>query len=205
MQRGPAVYVIDDHEVMRSLLSALVAQLGLECVAFESAGQFLAQCDRVAGGCLVLDIGLPGMNGLELQAELNRRGIILPVIFLSGQADVPKAVRAMRHGAFDFLQKPADNRTIVAAIERALSHDRAVRQSLREIQTLRLRFASLTEREREVLTRLADGQTNKQMGLSLGITQRTVEAHRARLMQKMGAQSFAHLVRMIMDLEHSDA
>jgi two-component system, LuxR family, response regulator FixJ len=153
----------------------------------------------------VLDIGLPGMNGLQLQEELNRRGITLPVIFLTGQADVPNAVRAMRHGAFDFLEKPADNAQIVAAIERALAHDRSVRAGLRQTETLRLRFASLTEREHEVMTRLAAGHTNKEASRSLGVTERTIEAHRAKLMRKLDAQSFAHLVRMIKDLEHRSA
>jgi len=201
VKREPAVYVVDDHEVMRSLLGALTSRMGLQCIAFESAAQFLAGCEQISGGCLVLDIGLPGMNGLELQEELNRRGVTLPVIFLTGRADVPIAVRAMRHGAFDFLQKPADNGTIVAAIERALAHDKSVRAELRQTEALRLRFASLMQREREVLTRLAAGQSNKETSRSLGVSLRTVEAHRAQLMRKMQAQSFAHLVRMIRDLE----
>ncbi len=205
MKGEPAIYVVDDHEVMRSLLGALTSHMGLECIAFESAAQFLASCEHICGGCLVLDIGLSEMNGLQLQEELNRRGVTLPVIFLTDRADVPIAVSAMRHGAFDFLQKPADNATIVNAIERALAHDRSVRTTLRKSETLRLRFASLTKRELEVLTSLAEGNTNKETSRSLGVTQRTIEAHRAHLMQKMDAQSFAHLVRMIRDLEDRDA
>jgi two-component system, LuxR family, response regulator FixJ len=205
MKREPAIYVIDDHHSMRSLLSALTSDMSHECIAFETATHFLASCEDICGGCLVLDIGLPGMDGLQLQDELNRRGVTLPVIFLTGRADVPNAVRAMRHGAFEFLEKPADNAKIVDAIERALAYDRSVRSALRQTQTLRLRFALLTDREREVLTRLAAGHTNKATSLSLGVSERTIEAHRAKLMQKLDAQSFAHLVRMLKDLENTSA
>jgi FixJ family two-component response regulator len=148
----------------------------------------------------VLDVRMPGMSGLELQEELNRRGAIIPVIFISGHADVPMAVEAIQHGAFDFLQKPFSDQDLIDRIQRALAADADNRRALQQLDELRTRYASLTPREQEVLVLVTDGRANKVMAGDLGVSQRTIEIHRARVMEKMGARSVAQLVRMTLDL-----
>jgi FixJ family two-component response regulator len=143
---------------------------------------------------------MPGMSGLELQEELNRRGAIIPVIFISGHADVPMAVEAIQHGAFDFLQKPFSDQDLIDRIQRALAADADNRQTLAQRDELRRRYDSLTPREQEVLVLVTDGRANKVMAGDLGVSQRTIEIHRARVMEKMGARSMAQLVRMTLDL-----
>jgi FixJ family two-component response regulator len=145
------------------------------------------------------------MSGLELQEELNRRGAIIPVIFISGHADVPMAVEAIQHGAFDFLQKPFSDQDLIDRIQRALAADAGNRQALSQLDELRKRYASLTPREQEVLVLVTDGRANKVMAGDLGLSQRTIEIHRARVMEKMGARSVAQLVRMTLDLGIGDA
>ena len=144
---------------------------------------------------------MPGMSGLELQQLLNMRGAILPVIFVSGHGDIPMAVEAMQHGAFDFLPKPFRDQDLIDRVQRALEKDKANRAQLRERDRIRERFESLTPREREVLSLVTSGKANKVMAADLGVSQRTVEIHRARVMEKMGAASLAQLVRMVMDLQ----
>jgi FixJ family two-component response regulator len=175
--------------------------IGLPAQAFASAQEFLAAYHVVQGGCVVLDIRMPGMGGIELQEELNKRGAVIPVIFITGHADVPMAVEAMRHGAFDFLQKPLRDQDLINRVQQALARDKETRESLREHGRIRARLASLTPREREVLDLLTVGKANKMMAQDLGLSQRTVEIHRAHVMEKMGAKSVAQLVRMVMDLE----
>jgi FixJ family two-component response regulator len=194
------VFVVDDDIAVRSALKLLLQSVHLRATCFESATDFLAQFDPRAAGCAVLDVRMPGMSGLELQDELNRRGAMLPVIFITGHGDVPMAVEAMQHGAFDFLPKPFRDQDLIDRVQRALEKDKSNRAQLRERDRIRERFESLTPREREVLTLVTSGKANKVMAADLGVSQRTVEIHRARVMEKMGAASLAQLVRMVMDL-----
>jgi FixJ family two-component response regulator len=149
----------------------------------------------------VLDVRMPGMSGLELQQLLNLRGAIIPVIFITGHGDIPMAVEAMQHGAFDFLQKPFRDQDLLDRVQRALEKDRGNRALLREKNRIQERRDSLTPREREILDLMTRGKPNKVMAADLGVSQRTVEIHRARVMEKMGASSLAQLVRMVMDLD----
>lgn len=197
----PTVFVVEDDEAVRKLMRTLLHSVGLNAATFASAQEFLTNYHPHQGGCLVLDVRMPGMSGLELQQLLNMRGAILPVIFVSGHGDIPMAVEAMQHGAFDFLPKPFRDQDLIDRVQRALDKDRLNRAQLKEKDRIRERFESLTPREREVLTLVTSGKANKVMAGDLGVSQRTVEIHRARVMEKMGAASLAQLVRMVMDLE----
>ena len=200
-QRPATVFIVDDDDAVRSSLRLLLKSVGLQATAFPSARDYLAAWDPDQPGCLVLDVRMPGMSGLELQEELNRRGAIVPVIFITGHGDIPMAVEAMQHGAFDFLQKPFRDQDLIDRIQKATERDAANRLQLREKELIRARFESLTPREREVLTLVTSGKANKVMAGDLGVSQRTVEIHRARVMEKMHAASLAQLVRMVMDLQ----
>jgi len=201
MTRQATVHVVDDDDAVRSSLRLLLKSVGLPTVAHASAQEFLAAWDGDQPGCLVLDVRMPGMSGIELQAELNQRGAIIPVIFISGHEDIPMAVEAIQHGAFDFLQKPFRAQDLIDRVQRALASDAEHRQLLRQRETLKQRFESLTPREQEVLELVTQGKDNKVMAGDLGVSQRTVEIHRARVMEKMGAQSLAQLVRMVLELD----
>ena len=205
MNRQPIVFVVDDDDAVRNSLRLLLKSAGQPTTAFASAQEFLAGWTTEQPGCLVLDVRMPGMSGLELQEELNRRGAIIPVIFISGHADVPMAVEAIQHGAFDFLQKPFSDQDLIDRIQRALAADADNRQALSQLDELRKRYATLTPREQEVLVLVTDGRANKVMAGDLGVSQRTIEIHRARVMEKMGARSVAQLVRMTLDLGIGDA
>lgn len=200
-QRPATVFIVDDDDAVRSSLRLLLKSVGLQATAFPSARDYLAAWDPDQPGCLVLDVRMPGMSGLELQEELNRRGAIVPVIFITGHGDIPMAVEAMQHGAFDFLQKPFRDQDLIDRIQKATERDAANRTQLREKEQIRARFDSLTPREREVLSLVTSGKANKVMAGDLGVSQRTVEIHRARVMEKMHAASLAQLVRMVMDLQ----
>jgi FixJ family two-component response regulator len=195
-ERAPLVCVVDDDAAARSSLRLLLKSLGLAAAAYESAAEFLASYDPQQPGCLLLDIRMAGMSGLELQQILNRRGCIAPVIFITGHADVPMAVEAMQQGAFDFLQKPFRDQELLDRVQRAIAKDHDIREQLRGNETIRHRFDSLTAREHDVLELVAAGAPNKIIAHKLGISQRTVEIHRARVMEKMNAESLAHLVHM---------
>ena len=201
MTRPATVHVVDDDDAVRSSLRLLLKSVGLPTIAHASAHEFLAAWDGDQPGCLVLDVRMPGMSGIELQAELNQRGAIIPVIFISGHGDIPMAVEAIQHGAFDFLQKPFRDQDLIDRVQRALASDAEHRQLLQQRETLRQRFDLLTPREQEVLQLVTQGKANKVMAGDLGISQRTVEIHRARVMEKMGAQSLAQLVRMVLELD----
>jgi two-component system response regulator FixJ len=204
MKQGlPIVFIVDDDEAVRNSLRLLVKSVGLTAAALVSAQEFLVSYDPLQPGCLVLDVRMPGMSGLELQQQLNLRGAVIPVIFITGHGDVPMAVEAMQQGAFDFLQKPFRDQDLIDRIQRALEKDRANRAELGKHSGLRERHQALTPREREVLALVMSGKANKVMAADLGLSQRTVEVHRARVMEKMGASSLAHLVRMVLDLEES--
>jgi two-component system response regulator FixJ len=195
------VLVVDDDEAVRGSLKLLLKSAGLTTRAYPSAAEFLAAHDDGQPGCLLLDVRMPGMSGLELQDELNRRGAIIPVIFITGHGDVPMAVEAMRRGAMDFLQKPFRDEDLIDRVNRALARDRDNRGQLEARDAIRGRMARLTPRESQVLRLLATGKSNKQMAGNLGVSQRTVEIHRAHLMHKTEATSVAQLVRMLLVAE----
>jgi two-component system, LuxR family, response regulator FixJ len=202
MSAGDAtVYVVEDDDALRSLVTALVHSMGLACRTFASASQFLDDYDSRQPGCLVLDIFMPRMSGLELQDELNRRGAIIPVIFITGHADVASAVAAVRHGAFNYLQKPFRNSELIENVREALDLDRRNRQTLAQQDAIRDRIALLTARERQVLELIVRGLASKVMAEEMGVSKRTVELHRSRVMDKMGARSIAQLVRMFLDFQ----
>jgi two-component system, LuxR family, response regulator FixJ len=199
-ERSPVVFIVDDDEAVRSSLRLLLKSMGLVPVPLRSSREFLAKYDAAQPGCLVLDVRMPEMSGLELQEQLNRQGAIIPVIFITGHGDVPMAVEAMQAGALDFLQKPFRDQDLIDRIQRALEKDRANRAVLSERSLIREHLDSLTPRERQVLTLVTSGKSNKIVAADLGVSQRTVEIHRARVMEKMGASSLAQLVRMVSDL-----
>jgi two-component system response regulator FixJ len=201
IERAPVVFIVDDDEAVRSSLRLLLKSVGLTPQAMGSAREFLQKYDAAQPGCLVLDVRMPEMSGLELQEQLNKLGAVIPVIFITGHGDVPMAVEAMQAGAFDFLQKPFRDQDLIDRIQRALEKDRTSRTTLGERTLIRQRLESLTPREREVLNMVAAGKPNKIMAADLGVSQRTVEIHRARVMEKMDATSLAQLVRMVMDLD----
>jgi len=194
------VVVVDDDEAVRASLRLLMKSVGLAVETHASAGEFLAAYNPAQPGCLVLDVRMPGMSGLELQEQLNLKGAIIPVIFVTGHGDVPMAVEAMQHGAFDFLQKPFRDQDLLDRIQRALARDRENRAQLLQKDQIRTRLESLTPREKEVLALMTRGRPNKLMAADLGLSQRTIEIHRARVMEKMQASSLAQLVRMTLDL-----
>jgi FixJ family two-component response regulator len=190
------VFLVDDDQALCAATTRLLDACGFSVRSFHSAESFLAQFDPKEPGCLLLDLRMPGQSGLELQQLLAERKVEIPIVFLTGHADVPTSVYAMRKGAVDFLQKPASEEALVAALERALERDLAQRKDSAEHSALRSRYEKLTPREREVLAEIVAGQRNKQAAFSLGIAERTVKLHRSRVLEKMGADSLAELVRM---------
>jgi FixJ family two-component response regulator len=193
------IHIVDDDEAVRSALRLLIRSVGLQAQAHASAHDFLASHDRRQPGCLVLDVRMPGMSGLELQQELNQRGATIPVVFITGHGDVPMAVAAMQQGAFDFLQKPFRDQDLLDCVQRALARDAESRAGMAAHAEVRARLANLTPRETEVMQLVTRGKANKVIGADLGVSQRTVEIHRAHVMEKMGANSLAELVRMVLD------
>jgi two-component system, LuxR family, response regulator FixJ len=197
------VMVVDDDSGVRNAMRTLLKSVGLNCQLFASAQEFLDGYIFTQPGCVVLDIRMPGMSGLELQQELNLRGATIPVIFMTGHGDIPMAVEAMQHGAFDFLQKPFRDQELLDRIQKAIVRDAKLRESLGEHARIRKHLESLTDREREVLDLMVLGKQNKVIAQDLGVSPRTVEIHRARVMEKMDAQSVAELVRMMLDIKRN--
>jgi len=196
----PTVYVVDDDDGMRTALCTLLSTVGYHTAAFSRAQDFLQRFNADDPGCLVLDIRMPEMSGLELQQQLNRMGSMLPVIFITGHGDVPMAVQAMKEGAFEFMQKPFRDQDLLDRINHALQHDAENRKTgARRAEILR-RLESLTPRERQVMDLVVEGGANKVIAIDLGLSERTVEIHRAKVMEKMGARSVAHLVKMHLTL-----
>jgi FixJ family two-component response regulator len=191
----PTVFVVDDEEGMRHALRRTLAQAGLAVREFASGPEFLDGCKPTPNACLLLDMKMPGMSGLELQAILNQRRIDLPVIFLTGAADVPAAVAAMKAGARDFLEKPFDNEVLVARVRQCLAAE-AARHLDDGGKRYQQGLAQLTPREAEVLQLMLTGKTSKLIGKALGVSHRTVDIHRGRVMEKMQAETLAELVRM---------
>ena len=195
-KRKPMVYIVDDDDGMRRALSVLMTTVGYQPAAFAGPREFIAKHDPSQPSCLVLDVRMPEMSGLELQQHLNRSGSMLPVILISGHGDIPMAVQAMKDGAFDFLQKPFRDQELLDRINGALKLDAENRASTDRLADLKQRSDSLTPREREVMASVVDGKANKVIAIDLGLSERTVEIHRANVMEKMGARSVAHLVKM---------
>src|SRR5215470_3299593 len=190
------VYLVDDDPSILRALARLLRAGGHQVSAFRSPREFLAQHDAAAPGCVVLDLAMPGLNGLELQTALAAAGCQRPIIFLSGHGDVPSSVRAMKAGAVDFLTKPVSERNLLGAIERAIERDRTMRRARAELRAIGERLNTLTPRERQVLRHVVSGQLNKQIAADLGTVEKTVKVHRSRVMEKMGVRSLADLVRM---------
>ncbi len=196
------VYVVEDDEAVRDSLDLLLKSDGKLVKAYESAVAFLRDYSDKMAGCIVLDIRMPGMDGMELQKKLNDKHSILPIIFVTGHGDVPMAVDAMKEGAVDFIQKPYREEALLEKIEAALEQDLEQRKTLDEKQEIIRRIKSLTPREHEIMDRMIAGQANKVIAIELEISQRTVEIHRSRVMHKMGTHSLAHLVRMVLSVKN---
>ena len=195
------VYVVEDDEAVRDSLELLLKSDGKPVKTYESATAFLKDYSDKMAGCIVLDIRMPGMDGMELQKKLNEKHSILPIIFVTGHGDVHMAVDAMKEGAVDFIKKPYREEALLEKIEAALKQDLEQRKSLDEKQEIIRRVKSLTPREHEIMDRMIAGQANKVIAIELEISQRTVEIHRSRVMHKMGTHSLAHLVRMVLSVK----
>jgi len=195
-EAAPIVFVVDDDPPVRRAIKRLIGSVGLQVELFGSALEFLASKRPDAPSCLVLDIRLPGMSGLDCQRELAKANIRIPIIFITAHGDIPMTVRDMKVGAVEFLTKPFRDQDLLDAIQVALERDRARHQEEAEIATLRTHLESLTQREREVLPLVVSGLLNKQIAGEIGTSETTVKVHRSRLMRKMGADSLAELVRL---------
>jgi len=194
--QSPTVYLVDDDPDILKAIDRLLQSVGLRVVTFLSPQQFLEDYDRSAPACLVLDLALPGLSGLELQRVLEQEASTLPIIFLTGRGDIASSVRAMKHGAADFLTKPVDDTDLIAAIHDALARDKAQRISRSERERVAKSLSSLTERERQVLEQIVAGRLNKQIAADLGTSEKTIKFHRGNLMRKMGVRVLADLVKM---------
>jgi FixJ family two-component response regulator len=203
MTQSPVVFVVDDDPSVRSSLKFLIGSVGLQVESFDSAEALLKRTLPDVPGCLVLDIRLRGLSGLDFQRELAARNCHLPIIFITGYGDIPMSVRAMKAGAIEFLTKPFRDQDLLDAIQIALERDRSRRTHEKEVTDLKERFASLTRREQEVISMVVSGMLNKQIANRLGTMENTVKVHRSRAMEKMAAQSVADLVRMIEKLKSS--
>lgn len=199
MTMTAVIHVVEDDESLRTALLELLQIAGYETLGYESTGDFLLHPPQDRPGCLLLDVRLPGPSGLELQGALQRQGVSLPVIFLTGHADVASSVRAMKAGAVDFLEKPVERDTLLESIERALARDGAMRAVRETARVKGARLAMLTPRERQIFDRIVAGKINKQIADELDISLRTVKAHRAQLMEKLGVGTAAELGKLAGD------
>jgi len=203
MTGAPVVFVVDDDPSVRSSLKFLLSTVGLQVESFDSADTFLHKKPSDAPSCLVLDVRLPGLSGLDFQRELAARNIRIPIVFLTGHGDIPMSVRAMKAGAVEFLTKPFRDQDLLDAVRIALDRDRARREQEKELMVLQRRFDSLTSREQEVIAMVVSGVLNKQIADQLGTAESTVKVQRSRAMEKMHAESLVDLVRMIEKLKGS--
>ncbi len=192
----PIVFVVDDDASVRDAIRKLISSVGLRVETFGSTREFVSSRRPDAPACLVLDVRLPDVSGLEFQRELAEAGVNLPIIFITGHADVAMSVRAMKAGAVEFLTKPFRGQELLDAIQEAIAKDRTARSERAQMKEIRARYDSLTAREKEVLKLVVSGLLNKQIGAELGTSELTIKTHRGRIMQKMGAESLADLVRM---------
>ena len=193
----PIVYVLDDDLAVRQALSSVIRSIGLRVETFASAQEFLRHARLDAPSCLVLDVQLPDVSGLDLLPELDAAAAPIPIIFITGHGTIPMSVRAMKAGALEFLTKPFREEDLLAAIEHALERDRAARQERAELAEVRERLAKLSPREREVLALVVTGRMNKQIAAELGTAEQTIKQHRSRVMRKLGVESVAELVRLV--------
>ncbi|MDF1692433.1 MAG: response regulator transcription factor [Zhongshania sp.] len=198
------VYLVEDDDAVRDSLQMVLESVGHTVASYSRADTFLDDYSVDMAGCLVLDIRMPGMNGMELQRQLNTRNSILPIIFVTGHGDVPMAVDAMQRGAVDFVQKPYREEELLGKIQQAIAADVENRADLEEKHKIRAKLTDLTPRETQVMELMIEGKANKVIAYDLDISQRTVEIHRARVMEKMGVRSLAHLVRMVMAAEDNN-
>lgn len=196
--KKPTVFAVDDDVAVLESLTLLLRSVGLPARTYGSASEFLDAYDPAAPGCLVLDVRMPGMSGLELQERLHALGSKLPIIFITAHGDVPMAVKAVKAGAVDFIQKPFRDQELIDKIQRALKVDAHLRMQVADLDEISARLSSLTPREKEVMEGVVAGKVNKVIAHELGLSQRTVEIHRARVMEKMQAKSLAQLVQMVM-------
>jgi len=194
---APAVFIVDDDPAMRESLTFLVSSVGLQVESFSTAREFLEKCDPKRAGCLVLDIRMPGMSGLELQERLNERRVELPIVMITGFGDVPMAVRALKQGAVDFLEKPFTDQDLLDRINDAIDEDRRRRADRQHRDDIDARIARLTTRERQVMMCVIDGKPNKVIAHQLGLSPKTIEVHRSRMMDKMKVASLAELMQLV--------
>jgi RNA polymerase sigma factor (sigma-70 family) len=196
MDKPDTVFVVDDDALLRMALTLFLQSEGFNVEAYASARAFLEACQADWHGCVILDIGLPDMDGLALQQTLSEQGVRLPIIFLTGQGDIPKVVRAVKGGAVDFLEKPASEEEILGRVRTAMAYEAKRRAEAQQRLKLKMRFERLTPRERKVMNLLVSGMSNKEVGRKLEISPRTVEVHRSRIMEKMEAASLLELIEI---------
>jgi FixJ family two-component response regulator len=192
----PIVFVVDDDKAVRKSLARLIKSVGLTVEAFSSAREFLERDPSDGPSCLVLDVRMPGLSGLDLQKELGKMGYTIPIIFITGYGDIPMSVQTIKRGAIDFLTKPINDQDLLDAIHRAIEQDKRIRGEQYEIETIKQRVDSLTPREREVFSLVVTGMLNKQIAHDLRMSEKTVKTHRSKVMDKMQASSLAELVRL---------
>ncbi len=197
----PVVYMVDDDKAMRDSVCMLLDSVGIACKLFSSANDFLASCDPAHEGCLLLDVRMPGMSGMELLETLKPKGIVLPAILITGHGDVPMAVRALKLGAFDFIQKPFNAQELLERVHAAFKHDHENRRHLKEMERRRAHLAVLTPREVEVVDLIVAGNSSKVIAMKLGISPKTVDIHRASILKKLEVHSVAEIVQLRLALE----
>ncbi len=202
MIENSIVFVVDDDEAVRQSTAWLIESIGLKVISFSCADDFLKEYNN-ENGCIVMDVRMPGMSGLEAQEELTKREIDLPLIFITGHSDVPMAVRTLKRGAFDFIEKPFNDQLLLDAIQKGIKLNSDKVESLSKSETIFNNISSLTPRENQVMARVTEGKPNKVIAHELNVSIKTVEVHRARMMEKMAANSVAELVKMTIDIENS--